>query len=185
MRLFVALEVPASLRESLAALISQLRNIAPKAKWVRPENLHVTLKFLGETAPVKLEAVGEALAKVRSAPIEVQFRGLGFFPSERRARVLWAGVEASANLASLAGAVDDIVAALGFHQETRAFTPHLTLARFDPPGVPPALSKAYAANAIRDFGILHTGKFHLIESKLKPSGAQYTTLRSFVFAPEP
>jgi RNA 2',3'-cyclic 3'-phosphodiesterase len=184
-RLFVALEIPASVRESLAELIQEMRAIAPKAKWVRPENLHVTLKFIGETPPKKLDAIGAALAGVRSgATAEVDFRGLGFFPNEKRAHVLWAGVEASANLKPLAEEVDRAVATAGFSTETRAFTPHLTLARFDPPGLAPALSKAVANHATRAFGVLRTGAFHLIQSKLKPTGAEYTTLRSFLFAAE-
>ena len=185
MRLFVALEIPEPVRERLAALIVAMRPAATKAKWVRPENLHVTLKFLGEAAPEKLNAIGEALCCARSeAPIEVRFRGLGSFPNEKRTRVLWAGVEGSANLAALAASVDSVVASAGFPKETRPFFPHLTLARFDPPGIPPALSKAITANSTHDFGLLRTGTFHLIQSKLKPTGAEYTTLRSFVFAPE-
>jgi 2'-5' RNA ligase len=184
-RLFVALEIPAAVRDSLAALINEMRAVAPKAKWVRPENLHVTLKFIGEATPEKLDTLGEALAGVRAAaPVEVWFRRLGFFPNEKRARVLWAGVEASSNLAQLAGDVDRAVAAAGFPAKTREFTPHLTLARFDPPGLPPALSKATGANSARDFGMLRTGGFHLIDSKLKSTGAEYTTLRSFPFAAE-
>jgi RNA 2',3'-cyclic 3'-phosphodiesterase len=184
-RLFVALAIPASVREGLAALITEMRSVAPKAKWIRPENLHVTLKFMGEAPPEKLDAIGDALASVRSAaPVEVQFRSLGFFPNQKRARVLWAGVEASANLTPLAAAIDAAVAAVGFPKETRAFTPHLTLARFDPPGLPPAWSRATVENLTHDFGTLRTGTFHLIQSKLKRSGAEYTTLRSFLFVPE-
>jgi 2'-5' RNA ligase len=187
MRLFVALELPASVREALAELIKEMREIAPKAKWVRPENLHVTLKFLGETAAEKLDAIGAALESVRSgAVVEMEFSGLGFFPSQKRARVLWAGVKASANLAGLASDVDREMTTMGFPAETREFTPHLTLARFDPPGMSPALTKAVESKAARScsLGVLRTGKFHLIQSKLKRTGAEYTTLRSFPFAAE-
>jgi 2'-5' RNA ligase len=132
-----------------------------------------------------LDAIGEALAGVRSAvPVEVRFRRLGFFPNEKRARVLWAGVEASSNLALLARDVDRAVATAGFPAETREFTPHLTLARFEPPGLSPALSNSVAANSTRDFGMLCSGTFHLIQSKLKSTSAEYTTLRSFPFAAE-
>jgi 2'-5' RNA ligase len=182
-RLFVALEIPASVREALAELIKEMREIAPKAKWVRPENLHVTLKFLGETAAEKL--ISTSLESVRSeATVEMEFRGLGFFPNQKRARVLWAGVKASANLSGLAGDVDRALTTMGYPAETREFTPHLTLARFDPPGMSPALIKAVESKAMRSWGVLRTGKFHMIQSKLRPTGAEYTTLRSFEFAAE-
>lgn len=190
MRLFVALQIPSAVRGNLDALIKELRALEPasstkKSRWVRPENLHVTLKFIGETSPEKLEAIGAALSAVHSVqPIELRFRGLGFFPNEKRARVLWVGIEAPPSLAAIAGDVDLNLEKAGFRREDRAFTPHLTLARLQPPGIAQELHAAVQGRAARDFGVLHTGEFHLIESKLKPSGAEYTTLRSFPFAAE-
>src|ERR1700692_971835 len=108
MRLFVALEIPAAVRENLAGLIDELRGADAsssknKARWVRPENLHVTLKFIGNVDADKLDSIRNALAEVRSeGGVELNFRGLGFFPNEKRPRVFWAGIEASANLAPLA-----------------------------------------------------------------------------------
>jgi len=184
-RLFVALEIPASVRDHLADLIQELRAVASQPKWVRAENLHITLKFIGEALPEKLDAIRSALSTVRSPkPVELRFRGLGFFPNNKRPRVFWAGMEASDNLAPVAGDVDKAIAALRFPRGTREFTPHLTLARFDPPGITPTLRAAVERNAEREFGMLRTGEFHLIESKLKSTGAEYTTLQSFRFAAE-
>jgi RNA 2',3'-cyclic 3'-phosphodiesterase len=90
-------------------------------------------------------------------------------------------MEAAANLRGLAEAIDQQMHAVGFSPETRPFTPHLTLARFDPPGLPPSLSAAAKENEARSFGSLLTREFHLIESKLKRIGAEYTTLQSFPF----
>ncbi len=188
MRLFVALEIPAAVRENLAALMKELgalekQTSGKRARWVRPENLHVTLKFLGEAAANKLNEIVAALSTVRSGrPAELQFRGLGFFPGEKRARVLWAGIEASPNLAAIAGNIEQRLDPLGFPREKRAFTPHLTLARFEPPGISERLGAVVRENAERDFGAMRAGEFHLIESKLKPSGAEYTTLHAFSFA---
>jgi 2'-5' RNA ligase len=187
-RLFVALEIPPAVRGNLGALIKELRALEPssgakKMRWVRPENLHVTLKFIGEAAPEKLEAIRAALSAVHSTqPAELRLRGLGFFPNDKRARVLWAGIEASPNLAAIAGDIDQHLEKAGFPRESRPFTPHLTLARFEPTGITRELHAAVQKNAACEFGILRTGEFHLIESKLKPSGAEYTTLRSFPFA---
>jgi RNA 2',3'-cyclic 3'-phosphodiesterase len=183
MRLFVALEIPSTVRENLAALIQSLRAVSPQTRWVRPENLHVTLKFIGEVAEAKLTGIREGLTRVRSEqPVALDFRGLGFFPNEKHPRVLWAGIEASPNLKTLAADVDGATEKLGIPREQRPFSPHLTLARFEPPRLPEKLGAAIHENSGREFGSLRTGQFHLIESKLKPSGAEYTTVESFPFA---
>jgi 2'-5' RNA ligase len=183
MRLFVALEIPRGVRDNLATLIKDLRTSDSKPRWVRPENLHLTLKFIGEVPASKVDDIRGALSGVRSdQPVELNFQGLGFFPNEKHPRVLWANMDASRNLKSLAADVDRVLHALGFPCEKRPFTPHLTLARFSSPGIPEKLSTAIRQNVTREFGSLRTNEFHLIESKLKPSGAEYTRLASFLFA---
>jgi 2'-5' RNA ligase len=184
-RLFVALEIPTAVRENLAALICELRAIAPQAKWVRVENLHVTLKFIGEVPNTKLEAIRTALASVCSnLPVTLEFQGLGFFPNGKHPRVFWAGIEASANLKALAADIEDAAEEIGIPREKRPFSPHLTLAHFESPKLTDPFRDAVAANAARDIGSLRTNQFHLIESKLKTAGAEYTTLQSFPFAAE-
>jgi 2'-5' RNA ligase len=183
MRLFVALEIPADVRENLAALIKSLRATSPQTRWVRPENLHVTLKFIGEMPETKLAAIRTALAGVRSErALTLDFRGLGFFPNEKHPRVFWAGIEASPNLKTLAADIDGATEKLGIPREQRPFSPHLTLARFEPSRLQETLRAAIRENAGREFGSLRTSQFHLIESKLKPSGAEYTTVESFRYA---
>jgi 2'-5' RNA ligase len=185
MRLFVALEIPGEIRDALALVLKELRGFAPLAKWVRAENLHVTLKFLGETESDKVSAIANALGSIRSEqPITLEFRGLGFFPNEKRPRVFWVGMESSPNLKILAEEIDQRLSRLGFPREDRPFTPHLTLARLNPPGLPPKLGYAVAENSSRNFGFFTTREFHLIESKLKSTGAEYTTVQSFSFATE-
>ena len=190
MRLFVALEIPSAVRDNLAALIDELRKADSSAsknrrRWMRPENLHVTLKFIGHVDDSKLDSIRAALAQVRSeSPVDTHFRGTGFFPGEKRPRVLWVGITSSPNLPSLAGEMDKRLEPLGIPRETREFTPHLTLARFDPPGISEKLRAGVLQNADHDFGSLRAGEFHLIESKTKPSGAEYRTLQSFRFAAE-
>lgn len=187
MRLFVALEIPSEVRDGFGALIKELRAADAsfsknRARWVRPENLHVTLKFIGHVDSGKLDAIRAALGEVRlSSPVEMGFRGLGFFPNGKRPRVFWAGIEASPNLAPLAAGIDARLAKLGILSETREYAPHLTLARFDPPGISGGLSVAAQANVAREFGAARTGEFHLFESKTRPTGAEYTRLSSFSF----
>jgi 2'-5' RNA ligase len=188
-RLFVALEIHTEVRDSFAALINELRAADSsfsknRARWVRPENLHITLKFIGHVDNGKLEAIRAALDEVRfDGPVEMQFRGLGFFPNAKRPRVFWAGMETSPILAPLATEIDARLKKLGILSETKEFAPHLTLARFDPPGISDGLSAIAQQNLTREFGAARTGEFHLFESKTRPSGAEYTRLSSFSFAP--
>ena len=187
MRLFVALEIPDAVRDNLAAMMNELRELSERLRdrrprWVRPENLHVTLKFIGETPPAKLEGIRGALASVRSnAPVELRFCRLGFFPNEKHPRVLWVGDDTPGNLPALAANIEHVLEAQGIAREQREFTSHLTLARFEPPGLHEKLRGAIQENMARDFGSLRTSEFHLIESKTKPSGAEYTVVQSFHF----
>ncbi len=185
MRLFIAIEISQTTRSAIASLLKELRVMAPQVKWVRAENLHVTLKFLGGTELAKLGPLQDVLSGLRSTePVNLEFRGLGFFPNEKRPRVSWAGIQASPNLKALAADIDQTVHRLGFPLEQRPFTPHLTLARLQPPGIPQKLLQAIQEKSAQSFGSLRTGEFHLIESKLKSTGAEYTTLQTFRFATE-
>jgi 2'-5' RNA ligase len=183
-RLFVALDFPDAVRKSLREFIARLKPACRGAKWVRPEVMHVTLKFIGEVSGEKLEPIRAALATVHSsASVEMQFRGLGFFPNERRPRVLWCGVEASPNLTELAATIDRALVPVGIAAESRDFVPHLTLARFKPDtdarGELDALVRAAGELKSYDFGRTRETEFHLIESILKPAGAEYKRLESF------
>jgi 2'-5' RNA ligase len=184
-RLFVALEIPAAVRDNLAAQINELRDLpGPLAegrlRWVRPENLHVTLKFIGEVEAAKLDGIRSALTAIGlDAPVGLDFRGLGFFPDERYPRVLWAGLHASGNLPVLARDIDGALEGQGIARDQRAFTPHLTLARFEPRSLHEKLRAAVQKNSEREFGAFQAREFHLIQSKLEPSGAEYRSLAAF------
>src|SRR5712692_9849708 len=148
MRLFVALEIPSTVRKNLAELLKSLRAVSPQTRWVRPENLHVTLKFIGEVPEAKLADIRSALAGTLSdQPVTLDFRGLGFFPNEKHPRVFWAGIETSPNLKTLAEDIDKATEKLGIPREQRSFSPHLTLARFEPPGLPEKLRAAIQDHA--------------------------------------
>jgi 2'-5' RNA ligase len=182
-RLFVALEISPPVRENLSALMRELRPLAPAARWVRTENLHVTLKFIGETPQEKLGAIRAALSAVRAdGPIAVDFRGLGFFPDAHRPRVFWVGLAASGQLERLAGAIETQTEPLRFPRERRAFSPHLTLARLESGGATQGLLAAARDRSAQSLGELTTAEFCLFQSELKPSGAQHTRLASFPLA---
>ena len=135
LRLFVAVDVPDDVRESVADAISPLRERFPRARWSPPANWHLTTKFLGRAFPRTLDWIVSSVEGVAStaSPFATSVAGLGAFPSARRARVLWAGLEDPAgHLGAIATSLDDALAA-EYKPEKRAFTPHLTVARFDPP----------------------------------------------------
>jgi 2'-5' RNA ligase len=182
MRLFVALDIPEDVRSALGAFAAKLRPLCRNARWARIEGLHVTLKFIGETPVEKSAEVKTALASISSrAPISMNFRGLGFFPDARRLRVLWAGVEVGPELAELATAVDAALTTLGYPREERAFSPHLTLARFVAPRGLDSLHAALEKAGLVEFGAAIAKEFHLYQSVLKPGGAEYTRLATFSF----
>jgi 2'-5' RNA ligase len=187
MRLFVALELPGEVRAALADLITQLKPMCRAASWSRPEGMHVTLKFLGhaiaDSDTEKLAAARAKLAEVQlEAPVEMGYRGVGFFPNARRPQVFWCGIQASANLAPLAADIERALEPLGIPRESRTFVPHLTLARFKASEGVNALAGEAEKLAGREFGFARETEFHLFESKLKPGGAQHQKIASFAFA---
>jgi 2'-5' RNA ligase len=182
MRLFIALNLPDAVRRALADLIAQLKPKSRSVGWVRPESMHLTLKFLGDTDPEKLDSIRAALAKIHSAqPIDLHFRALGFFPNEFKPRVIWTAVEASPNLFEFATAMEQACEPLGFPRESRAFVPHLTLARINSNKGIENLVRAADALKSYDFGSARETEFHMFESVLKRSGAEYKTLATFPF----
>jgi 2'-5' RNA ligase len=135
LRLFIALEIPEPIRELVEAAVADLRERHPRARWVPRQNQHVTVKFLGATWPRLVDWVTEAIQDVAlaSPPFRTRVGGLGAFPNERRARVLWAGLDDPMGVLTQIAAALDAALEREFTPEKRAFTPHLTVARFDPP----------------------------------------------------
>ena len=133
LRSFVAVEIPAGIQSAIAQSTAGLQKALPRplVRWVAAQNLHLTLKFLGDVSPTNLERLAEAL-KVETARLtgfELSVGGLGAYPTSRRARVFWVGIEAPAALASLQRLVEGIAARLGYPPEERPFSPHLTIGR--------------------------------------------------------
>jgi RNA 2',3'-cyclic 3'-phosphodiesterase len=184
-RLFVALDLREDVRQRLGELISRLKPAGRGARWVRPETMHITLKFIAHVESEKRAGICAALAPIRSPlAVELCFRGLGFFPNERRPRVLWCGIEATPNLSVLAGRIEGALEPLGIAREARDFLPHLTLARFQAAEKAPELVRL--ANELRsgEFGSARETEFYLFESVLHRSGAEYRKLEIFPFVQE-
>lgn len=185
MRLFVALDIPETVRERLKDFSDKLRKQAPAARWVRVDGIHLTLKFIGEALQERVEPIRQALESVRMESVgEVAYRGAGFFPAERSPRVFWVGIEANPALAALAGQIESRLEPLGIPRETREFRPHLTLARFERPSDAEPVRRALAQAPPGEFGRSVEREFYLYQSKLGPGGARYTRLAAFAFAPD-
>jgi 2'-5' RNA ligase len=181
-RLFVALDLPDQVRHAITELIAKLQPKSRGTRWIKPENLHIALKFIGHVENEKLSPIQTALSSIHVAqPVQIHFRGMGFFPNEHRPRAFWCGIAASPNLAELAANINRALVPLGVEPETRPFTPHLTLARFkSDEGI---LEVVQAATDMKstDFGAATETNFHLYESLLKSTGAQYNRVASFPF----
>jgi 2'-5' RNA ligase len=151
-------------------------------RWVRPEGIHLTLKFLGDVPSDKLSDVYRAVQQACDGrrPFEIEVGGLGCFPNARRPRVIWAGVhEESGQLADLQRAVEAALEPLGFPREGRAFTPHLTLARIKQRASAreiAALGQAVAASQEEERITMQATHVHVIKSDLRPEGAIYAVL---------
>jgi 2'-5' RNA ligase len=181
MRLFVAVNLPADLRERLAAVQDRLRGAQADVSWVRAENIHATLKFLGETEEKRLDRIRPALLEVARgrAPFPIRLSGLGSFGG-RVPRVVWVGVEAGAEpLSGLAKDVEAAMAHLGFPKEKRGFSAHLTLGRVRSPRNAAALLAALGEADAGPFGTVEVTQFELMQSELHPTGSVYTVLAEF------
>jgi RNA 2',3'-cyclic 3'-phosphodiesterase len=184
-RLFVAIDIPEDVRRRVADFARELRKHDSRARWARIEGAHLTLKFIGEVPAEQLDPIRRGLQPVRAAaPMEIEFRGAGFFGNDRRPRVLWVGVHAPAGLDELAAEIENRLEPLGIPRESRPFHPHITLARFDRPHNSGELRQAVNGAAQREFGSVAAREFHLYESRLRPEGSVYTRLETIVFAPE-
>jgi 2'-5' RNA ligase len=185
-RSFIAVLVPPEAAGRIRAAQDQLRAEADGGiKWVNPEGLHLTLKFLGgveqERLTVTWRSVAEALAG--SLAFTMRFRGVGAFPSRNRARVIWVGVaDGAVELAGLAQRTEAACEKHGFERETRPFSAHLTLGRVREPRPNPALAAAIAELAEAELGESPVGRVVLMESELTREGAIYRELDQVALA---
>jgi RNA 2',3'-cyclic 3'-phosphodiesterase len=182
MRLFAGIDLPAEVRQNLAGLIGRLRPAAA-LKWCSTDSLHVTTKFIGEWPESRL---GELVAALRDLPerepFQIAVEKLGWFPNPREPRVFWAGVTAPPALADLARDTDNALARLGIPGETRAYSPHLTLARIKDRPPLEGIHRALAALASDGFGEFAADRCYLYLSERRTSGSVYTKLEEFAFA---
>jgi len=177
MRLFIALDIPAEVRAALTKYMERARALAHEARWARVEGLHVTLKFIGHVDDSVVEKIKAALASIKTAPFEVTFTGVGFFPNPNAARVFWAGVDGRDHLPRLASTIDAALENLGFERETKPYHPHLTLARTS--SRPLRELRQLLDGPPPQFGTMTAREFFLYQSQPQKGGSKYTKLERF------
>ena len=181
MRLFWAIDLTPEIRSALKEFQYRIRNRLPSIGWVKPESIHLTVKFLGETGEDQLSSIQQAVENgIRScSPFSLQVEGIGGFPNIKQPRVLWAGVAGEvAELQVLVSHVEEALIPLGFPSESKVFQGHLTLARIKQGSraVGMALAKSQALDQHTYFGVLNVHHLCLFRSELKPTGAVYYRL---------
>ncbi|MDH4161187.1 MAG: RNA 2',3'-cyclic phosphodiesterase [Nitrospirota bacterium] len=179
MRLFIAIELPESLKQEIGTVREQLRKSGADANWTRPEGIHLTLKFLGEVEESLVPLIKGSLAAACRGigKFRIEIAGAGAFPNLKAPRVLWLGVQGDVEkLGALQASVEDGMADLGFEREERKFSPHLTLGRVKFPR--PRDNWQDRISEIRDvqLGGFEAGHVSLMKSELRRDGAVYTEM---------
>jgi 2'-5' RNA ligase len=183
LRSFVAVEIPSEIQSTIARAIAPLQKALPKPliRWVAPKNVHLTLKFLGDASPDNLDRLAEALKSValNQETFTFSLGGLGAFPTPRRARVIWIGLQVPVALKALLCGIESVAARLGYAPEGRPFSPHLTVGRVgknvsgtDFQGI----RKALEGVVVGALGTIRVDAVHIFKSDLLPGGSVYTNL---------
>jgi 2'-5' RNA ligase len=184
LRVFIAIEIPLPIRQAISAQTESLRGaLGPLVRWVPVENMHLTLKFIGDISPANVEMLEQTLTAetTGSAPFSMHIGGLGSFPTPRRARIIWIGIQAPAALESLQHGIESAAARLGYEPETRPFSPHLTIGRVRQPVRASDQQQVRAAleqTPVGALGAAEISAVHLFKSDLQPTGSIYTRLFS-------
>ena len=184
LRAFIAIEIPLALREAVCQAILPLqKGIVSTVRWVPIENMHLTLKFLGDVSPANVGLLSQMLEAEADLfyCFELRLAGLGAFPNLKRARVLYIGIQAPATLESLQRGIESASRRLGYETEERSFSPHLTIGRVKQNvsvSEQQQLRRAIEETRIDSLGTARVDSVHLYKSDLKPGGSVYARLYS-------
>ena len=189
LRTFIAIELEQDVRDALSRTQGKFKRGAPDGavKWVNPDSIHLTLKFLGDTPVSKIGRVADALAAAREGivPFDLVIEGRGCFPNCRRPRVIWVAARdlSGSNLLRLEAAVERLVSPLGFPTEERGFSPHLTLGRIArnvSPATEAAVGQLVQDSVVEEIARQRVTAVSFIRSELRPAGPVYHTLATAV-----
>ncbi len=178
-RSFVAIEISPSVQKEVGTIQDHLRKTGASVRWVKPQNIHLTLKFLGAIEPMQVEPILSALGSIaeQARPFRIEAKGIGCFPNMRNPRVLWIGIEdREANASRLQTRVEDALEGLGFAREKRPFRSHLTFGRIKNPKGTSELVEELRQLGNRSAGFSEVAALTFFQSRLDPAGAIYTPL---------
>ena len=185
LRAFIAVEIPPDIHKAIESKTAPLRAALDSSlvRWVPSNNIHLTLKFLGDVSPANVDMLSQMLNVEVSQhqPFAIKFGGLGAFPNSRRPRVIWVGIQAPDELEALQHGIEAAAATLGYPAEKRPFSPHLTVGRVKQNISSTGMQKIRTAlekTQVGSLGTVQVSAVHLIKSDLKSTGAVYTRLFS-------
>jgi 2'-5' RNA ligase len=180
-RSFLAFDIESdTVLNRLAAVQNLLVQTGADLKLVAPQNIHITVRFLGNITPTMTDKIFEEMKKVQFAPFNVRIKGLGAFPDLRYSRVVWAGItEGADQLESVFSQLEPQLRGLGFTPDHKGFSPHLTIARVRSGRNKAQLAEFITENANYDFGAINAKCLRLKKSDLTPKGPIYSTLKEF------
>ncbi len=179
MRCFIAIELPEAVKSALSGIEEELKKSKADVRWVKPDNIHLTLKFFGNIEEKNTEKIIEIMENIcnQYAPFTIEIKGMGTFPNIKSPRVLWVGIEGNDTLKTLQEEIENKMESIGFEREDRAFTAHLTLGRFRTSIEKEGLLKAVKLHEKDTFvGSINVQSLSLIRSDLHPEGARYTKI---------
>ena len=179
-RTFIALELPPAVISLLHKVQQDLKRMNIRARWARPENIHITLKFLGDINPGDIDKIGAAMtaAAIEFPPVTLTVRGIGVFPGIKRPRVIWVGLGGDIrSLLSLQSRLEQELAGAGFPKDKRSFKAHLTLGRIKQSAGPAVIRRMISQHATLNSDDFTCNQVILFKSDLKPSGAVYSKLK--------
>lgn len=178
LRCFIAIVIPDSLKKQIIEMTDLLKKYDADIKWVNPENIHLTLKFLGNTPQSLLTKINDTLneAVLPYSPFHIKIYGTGVFPNKKHPRVIWIGIKDSEILINLRNAIEQSISSLGYQKDEKEFKPHLTLGRVrSQKGIMHIINNLEDFKD-KDFGTIYVDNIKLMKSDLKPKGAEYSCL---------
>lgn len=186
MRSFIAIELPETAKSALEELQREFKTCGADIRWVKPENIHLTLKFLGDIEEKTVAHITESIKGTcnKYMAFSLKLSGAGVFPNARSPRVLWVGLNGNETLTGLYREIDREMGSLGFERENRRFVPHLTLGRFRSSSGRGKLLERVEAYKESEFGFIDVNSVSLMRSDLGPAGAKYTRIAELYLAGE-
>jgi 2'-5' RNA ligase len=177
LRSFIAIELPETVKSAFVELQGELKKTGADIRWVKPKNIHLTLKFLGNTEE-STDSIVDVIKGTcsRFEPVTLEIRGVGVFPNVKSPRVIWAGMNCNTALAEIRISIEEGLFSLGFERDSRKFSPHLTLGRFRSSQARRPLMDKIELLKDKSYGMIHAETVVLMKSDLAPGGAQYTRL---------